>query len=325
MTAGIRLSVGLLLAAAAAARADTVELANGNLIEGTIVSQNASEVVVDIGYGTMSLRRTEIAKILRTPRERRKGEERELSRRRFESGRQVPRGAEELDHLMRGALAQREKAFDAKSRRAELEAEIQMSTSSARIEEAGKEARSAGAEIGRYFDGYRRLQEYLKGAGAALAAAGRKGPDRGYYAWVDQESRQMRRDFVEDTVKSEDQGGGAVVVTAVVNGRSLHMLVDATAELTTLYGAAAAAFGVEAKDELGTVLTVVAYEHKVEGKRVRLSSVKVGASEAAGSEAVVVLPDGQPPFDGLLGMSFLSRFVFHVDPKGGKLVLERLK
>ncbi|MCX5788281.1 MAG: TIGR02281 family clan AA aspartic protease [Elusimicrobia bacterium] len=365
--AGFWLSTVALLAAAAAVRADTVELTNGNRIEGVIVSQNASEIVVDIGYGTVSLRRTEIAGIHRTSKKRRKAVERELSRRRFESGQQVPQGAEKLDGLMREVLAQREKAFDAKNRRAELDAEIKrieaeapelrrrynelsrqidqtdpraseyntlvaqanqtghrMSAGMTRAEEALEESRAAGAEIDRYSEGYHRLQEYLRGAGAALAAAGRTGPDADYYAWVERESRQMQKDFSEEAVASEDKRGGSVVVTAVVNGRSLRLLVDTGASFTTLYGASAGAFGVDAKDELGSVFTVVADGRKVKGERVRLSSVKVGASEVAGSTAVL-LPRTRQEFDGLLGMSFLSRFVFHVDPAAGKLVLERLK
>jgi predicted aspartyl protease len=57
---------------------------------------------------------------------------------------------------------------------------------------------------------------------------------------------------------------------------------------------------------------------------VRLDSVEVGRSRVDGAIAVVV-PADEPDFDGLLGMTFLGRFVTRVDTANGRLVLEDLK
>lgn len=49
------------------AMADTVKLANGNFMEGKVVRQSKTEVVLDIGYGTAVLRKSDIADLILSP------------------------------------------------------------------------------------------------------------------------------------------------------------------------------------------------------------------------------------------------------------------
>ena len=64
---------------------------------------------------------------------------------------------------------------------------------------------------------------------------------------------------------------------------------------------------------------------KVNAKYVVLESVKVQNSEALNVDAAVLLDEADISFgEGLLGMSFLSRFNFKVDQKEKKLILEKL-
>jgi hypothetical protein len=55
-----------LLSAVRPARADTIYLKNGGKMKGTVTSQNSSEVVLDLGYGTITTEMSEIKKISRS-------------------------------------------------------------------------------------------------------------------------------------------------------------------------------------------------------------------------------------------------------------------
>jgi len=108
--------------AAAAARADTVYLTNGNTMEGVVVSKNKTELVLDIGYGTVTLAVSDVARIARGTAPGLDGGAGQR-RRGYDSGAKVPAGAESLDALYRRAVTQREKALDAKAARRSLEDE----------------------------------------------------------------------------------------------------------------------------------------------------------------------------------------------------------
>ncbi len=112
------LFAALALAAAPALRADTVFLKNGNQMEGQVVREEPGQIELDIGYGTVWLQKDDIQRIKRAGAAGGK-EAAELRRRRFESGREVPAGAEKLFELFHEVRVKREKAFDAKGARDE--------------------------------------------------------------------------------------------------------------------------------------------------------------------------------------------------------------
>jgi len=109
---------------AAAARADTVYLANGNQMKGVVVSRTKTSLVLDIGYGTVTLNAADVLKVVRGEGDK-SAEGDAMRRRRFESGEKVPPGAESLDAAFRAAAGQREKALDAKAQDKTLDAERQ--------------------------------------------------------------------------------------------------------------------------------------------------------------------------------------------------------
>jgi clan AA aspartic protease (TIGR02281 family) len=100
--------------AAAPAGADTVYLANGNTMEGVVVTRTKERLVLDIGYGTVTLNASDVIKVSRGAAAGKAAGE-DMRRRRFESGEKLPAGAEGLDALYRRAQSAREKALDAKS------------------------------------------------------------------------------------------------------------------------------------------------------------------------------------------------------------------
>jgi len=75
-----------------------------------------------------------------------------------------------------------------------------------------------------------------------------------------------------------------------------------------------------------TVRLKLADGRQIDAKYVVLESIGVQDVEAKNIGAAVLLEDvGDAEFkDGVLGMSFLSKFNFKVDQKNKKLILERL-
>jgi clan AA aspartic protease (TIGR02281 family) len=111
-------AAALLVLACSWARADTFYMKSGNEIEGTTVSETASSMMVDMGYGKVNLEKADIFKIRRATKAQRETAKKQLRRNKFKSGLLVPKGAEKLSGLFRAVRIGRRKAFNARSRRA---------------------------------------------------------------------------------------------------------------------------------------------------------------------------------------------------------------
>ncbi|NNN05646.1 MAG: retroviral-like aspartic protease family protein [Elusimicrobia bacterium] len=353
----------LLLLLASAARGDTVYLANGNTMKGVVVSRGKTQIVLDIGYGTVTLNAADVVKIVRGT-----GADAGLKSARFSAGEKIPAGARTLDETYRRAESRREKALDAKAQDKTLAAEdadirrrlpdeketlrrasadlagqspsvdprgynesvAAVNSASAsiqadqlRLEQIDDERRAVEAEVRRYLDAWRALDAALKGTEARTLAAGSAG-QKDYLAWLRSQSRAMSKDFREDSVVSQTRGD-QVIVAVVVNGKAAgQFLVDTGATTTLLYAATAARLGLGPESVIGKSRSRVADGREIDADVVRLDSIQVGSSRVDGSLAVVVAGN-DPHFDGLLGMSFLSRFVARVDPVAGRLILEDLR
>jgi clan AA aspartic protease (TIGR02281 family) len=353
--------------AAASARADTIYLANGNTMKGVVVSRSRSEIVLDIGYGTVTLAPSDVVKIVRGSAQ---GPEAAADMRRagFESGEKVPKGAEELDAVYRRVEALREKALDAKTQsqaledeRREIEERLPASkehfrdaaaelarlnpnidprgynnaiadanatgagiqADSVRLEQIAQERGALDGQTHLYLEAWRELDAAVRGDAAKRLAAGSK-DQKDFAAWVAGESKAMAADFRKDTVASEAHGN-ALIVKVLVNGRETgRFLVDTGASTTLIYKGFAARLALGPDAAIAKAKSRVADGRQIDGDVVRLASMEVGRSRVDGSLAVVV-PVDQPEIDGLLGMSFLSRFVVRVDTANNRLVLESLK
>src|SRR5262249_27110486 len=155
----------------------------------------------DIGYGTVTLKRSDILRIARSAA----SGGGEIDRRKFESGRRVPDDAKRLNELYQDAQARREKARD-----------------------GGQQERDGQSrELQAYFDAFRRLSDYLEGDEGKELGRGARGWQADYYAWIRRELKAMAGDFQHDVVSSGDEARGHVIVQAVLNGRvPARLLVD---------------------------------------------------------------------------------------------------
>lgn len=121
---------------------------------------------------------------------------------------------------------------------------------------------------------------------------------------------------------------GHYYVEAWINGLGpLEMMIDTGASLTVLTSEAARRVGIGPGQALRRVDLQTADGRKHEAALVALASVRVdGAIGTAVPAAVMLEPSRGPEFkDGLLGMSYLSKFNFRIDNRAAQITLEPLE
>ena len=104
--------------------------------------------------------------------------------------------------------------------------------------------------------------------------------------------------------------GGHYWVAGSIDGHPVQFLVDTGATSVALNDGQARRLGIDYR-VVGRPLQVSTASGTVRGWRVNLNSVKLGALEVLGVEAVVL--EGGAPTEALLGMSFLSRVGWKVE------------
>ncbi|MCQ4317052.1 TIGR02281 family clan AA aspartic protease [Stutzerimonas zhaodongensis] len=133
-------------------------------------------------------------------------------------------------------------------------------------------------------------------------------------------SRELSVGFAEPERRqvSIAQGqGGHYWVAGSINGQPVQFLVDTGATSVAINENQARRLGIDFRVD-GRQIVVGTASGTAKAWRVNLNSVKVGAIDVLGVEAVVV--EGGSPTDALLGMSFLSRVSWREDQ--GVLKLE---
>ncbi len=116
--------------------------------------------------------------------------------------------------------------------------------------------------------------------------------------------------------------GGSLVVHAQLNGtKDVQLILDTGATMTVLSYDVAIELGVLSGSD-NSINTVNTAGGQVQVNMARLEEIRVGSAKAK-NVAVVIhdLPDGLPQVSGLLGMSFLSRFLITLDSDKGVLHL----
>ncbi|MGE6527428.1 retropepsin-like aspartic protease family protein [Pseudomonas sp. NPDC077382] len=133
-------------------------------------------------------------------------------------------------------------------------------------------------------------------------------------------SRELSSGFAEPDRRqlSIAQGqGGHYRIAGSINGQPVQFLVDTGATSVAINEIQARRLGIDYRVD-GRQIVVRTASGTAKAWRVNLNSVKVGAIDVLGVEAVVV--EGGSPTDALLGMSFLSRVSWREDQ--GVLKLE---
>lgn len=155
---------------------------------------------------------------------------------------------------------------------------------------------------------------------ADIRAACRLGPDPGNRAALDQ-IRKIRQELARWAAdRQATQPNGLVLVTALVGDEPCCFIVDTGAQVVCLPSELIEALGLTGT--LGEEVThTLAGGQKTRGRSLtfpRVAAAGMAAAEVAGS----VLPASEVGIDGLLGQSFLKRFVYTIDEgRPGKLIL----
>jgi clan AA aspartic protease (TIGR02281 family) len=121
---------------------------------------------------------------------------------------------------------------------------------------------------------------------------------------------------------------GHIVVDALLNNKvKVKLLLDTGATFIVITDKTARALGINSAKIKEKIKLQVGDGREFEGKYTILKSVSVQGVEAKDVEAAITPETIKEvgPGEGTLGMSFLKNFSFKIDPRGNKLILEKLK
>jgi aspartyl protease family protein len=118
--------------------------------------------------------------------------------------------------------------------------------------------------------------------------------------------------------------GRSLVVQVRINGlREARLIVDTGADITVLSSDIARDLGLNGSGR-STSMTLNTVGGSVRADVVRVESLGVGTAEVKNvAVAVHDLPDAQAGVDGLLGLTFLDRFLVTLDAQKGELHLRQ--
>jgi clan AA aspartic protease (TIGR02281 family) len=116
--------------------------------------------------------------------------------------------------------------------------------------------------------------------------------------------------------------GNLLIVGATLNGsREARLILDTGASHTIVSPNVAREMGLFS-DSLSTSVTVKTAGGPVQAEVLTLAAIRVGQAEAQNVPVgVFEIPDAPAGVDGLLGLTFLSRFLVTIDPDRGELSL----
>lgn len=152
-----------------------------------------------------------------------------------------------------------------------------------------------------------------------------------YKNWMDEAraKRSGERGETKDIQTARDESGRHIVVEVLLNDKvKATLLLDTGASLVVLSKRIGEELGLETGDATKDIMVLKLADGRMSNaKAVVLDSVKIEDVEAKKVIAAVMLDQLPDPAlrDGLLGMSFLSRFNIKMDLTTMKMSLERLE
>ena len=148
--------------------------------------------------------------------------------------------------------------------------------------------------------------------------------DRRVLTAIENDVRQCKAEFKTAIADATFIQGDHIVVPVTLNGRGpVLLLLDTGASTVTLSRALAARLGINWRDGI-KVSATLADGRTTTGYSILLRSVAVGDFIAANVRAMVLEKPPAPGIDGLLGMSFLQRFILRIDPANKKFILKEI-
>ena len=136
------------------------------------------------------------------------------------------------------------------------------------------------------------------------------------------EADQKRKDVEGITIPLAPDGQGHLLADVLINNKfHASLVVDTGSPVLMLTSSFIQKLGVDVSQSNMGYVEVLNGRYKAAS--VSLNSVRLGEAHAQNVNATVLLQDVKEINDGLLGLSFLSKFHFTLDQKGQKLVLRK--
>jgi clan AA aspartic protease (TIGR02281 family) len=137
-------------------------------------------------------------------------------------------------------------------------------------------------------------------------------------------AEQRRKDLEGIIIPLAPDGQGHLLAQVLING-NIHasLVVDTGSPVVMLTSSFIKKLGLDLSQANTGYVEVLNGKYKAAA--VSLDSVKLGDAQAQDVNATVLLEDSNEIRDGLLGLSFLSKFHFTLDQTGQKLILRKLE
>lgn len=137
------------------------------------------------------------------------------------------------------------------------------------------------------------------------------------------EADQKRKDLEGIIIPLVPDGQGHLLADVLINGKThASLVVDTGSPVVMLTSAFIQKLGLDLSQSSKGYVEVLNGKYKAAS--VSLDSVKLGGTQAQDVGAAILLEDSKGIKDGLLGLSFLSKFHFTLDQTGQKLILRKL-
>lgn len=137
------------------------------------------------------------------------------------------------------------------------------------------------------------------------------------------EVNQKRKDLEGIVIPLVPDGQGHLMADVLINYKThAFLIVDTGSPIVMLTSSFVEKLGLDLSQSSQGYVEVLNGKYKA--AQVSLDSIKVGTAEARDINTTVLLQSNKEIKDGLLGMSFLSKFHFTLDQTGQKLILKKL-
>lgn len=345
---------------------DELYLKNGRKIEGIIEKEDEDSVTLNVGVGTIGIKKKDIDRIVRDTPEQRASLKKKWSYKYFLRPEFVPERLKDiandfrnLEKLRNIALRSKETRDSIMEKLNTLEKELEdLNTEVVRVSrklskmnpkenleeynalveeynslvaqmevERGKQrtlktqVADLNQKISAYTDSLNEFNKKFKNE-FYVSKSELMEQEKNFLERIKKEMDSIEKDFTEYRVGYQ-RLGSHLVVRALLNGViNADLIVDTGASIVVISESIARRLGITVNSKEFSVSVTLADGSHTKAYPIILKSIQVGDVKVSNVRAAV-LPRGEPVgIDGLLGMSFLERFVVKIDAKNNRLILE---
>ena len=358
----------ILLLMAITIHADTIHLKNGRSIDGIITKENDSEITLDLGVGSMRIKKSNIKNIGVADSEENSAIADKWQREHILHKRHLPKGMEPLVAEFKTLEANRMSAANA-SRKTDalrrkhktlktdivtlqkdyltisrelqwldpeknpgkynatvaknnaLSAELKIKESES--DRMQKDLSATSKTMANYLNALAAFDTKFRKASSDEELLDLAPSYTLFFEEIEKRMSSFRAEHKTHDIITASASGSTLVPVIINNSISATMILDTGATSVTISQALADKLKIDTSS--APITRVVLADGKtLEARNIRLSSIQAGSAIAEGIEAVVLPHPPAEGIDGLLGMTFLSRFRVRLDGGSKKLILEEL-